>query len=194
MGRYYYDKKVTVEDCKGISVFFLKKHGYFSNFYRSGTLRWLRNSEETGNIGISIDADNQYLRVEYISTDRETGEKREKDYKIRVTSTSCHFGGYRYWFSCYFCNKRVGKLFIYGKNDFACRHCLDLSYKIRNAGGFERMVGKIANADELDEMRENLRIKYYRGKPTKRFQNYLKKSDEFKKAIVLAERSLSELW
>ena len=28
MGRYYWDKKDTVEDCKSVSISFLKKHGY----------------------------------------------------------------------------------------------------------------------------------------------------------------------
>jgi hypothetical protein len=30
MGRYYFDAKTTVEDCRSVSIAFLKKHGYLS--------------------------------------------------------------------------------------------------------------------------------------------------------------------
>ena len=52
MGRYYWDKKDTVEDCRSVSISFLKKHDYLCGF-RVGKIFW-RNcyNEETGSIGI----------------------------------------------------------------------------------------------------------------------------------------------
>jgi len=190
MGRYYLNRKTTAEECKSIDVFFLKKHNYFINSYKSGTLRWLRGEEETGSIGISVDAENEYLQMQYTSTDWQTEEKKSKDYKIRLTTTPCHFGDKRYWFLCSFCNRRVGKLFLYGKNDFACRHCLNLSYDIRNASGIEKALRKITPAPDLDEMRASMRTRLYRGKPTKRLLKYLKKVGRFKEAMFLVKESL----
>jgi hypothetical protein len=39
MGRYYYDKKDTVEDCRSVSIAFLRKYNYFCG-YRSGVITW----------------------------------------------------------------------------------------------------------------------------------------------------------
>ena len=129
MGRYYWNRKTTIEECQSMNIHFLKEYGYLKlGEYKFGTMRWLRNGEERGSISISVDAENSFLRVFYISTDRQTGEKKEKDYNIFLTKTSCHYGGFRYWFICPVCNKKMGTLHLKGKSDFTCRHCLNLSY------------------------------------------------------------------
>ncbi len=98
MGRYYWDKKDTVEDCRSVSISFLKKHDYFCG-YRSGRIVWKNSSdEETGSIGVAVsimDGDS-YARFYYTVTDRDTGEKTEYDYKVGLTTTPCHFGGVRF--------------------------------------------------------------------------------------------------
>ena len=118
MGRYYWDKKDTVEDCRSISISFLKKHDYFCGC-RSGQIVWKNSSdEETGSIGVAVsimDGDS-YARLYYTVTDRDTGEKTDYDYKVSLTTTPCHFGGVRYWFICplttngVYCGRRVAKL------------------------------------------------------------------------------------
>ena len=50
---------------------------------------------------------------------------------IQVTSTSCNYGGYRDWFVCPGCSRRVAVLFAVGKY-FRCRHCQHITYKSRN--------------------------------------------------------------
>ncbi len=48
---------------------------------------------------------------------------------ITLTSSTPHFGGVRYWFSCPKCSGRVGKLYRPNLADkFACRHCHNLTY------------------------------------------------------------------
>ena len=42
--------------------------------------------------------------------------------------TPCNYGGLRPWFICMTCGRRVAKMYFGGKN-FACRHCLDLTYR-----------------------------------------------------------------
>lgn len=46
---------------------------------------------------------------------------------IQISKTPCHYGGYRYWFICPECKKRVGVLYRHG--NFKCRHCLGVNYQ-----------------------------------------------------------------
>jgi hypothetical protein len=121
MGRYYWDKKETVEDCRSVSISFLKKHGYLSEpCCMSGTIVWTnRFSERASSIGIMVDTlyNVGYVKFSYTVTDRNTGEKTDYDYKVQLTTTPCNFGGVRYWFICplskndVYCGRRVGKLY-----------------------------------------------------------------------------------
>lgn len=48
--------------------------------------------------------------------------------EIYLDWTPCNYGGWRPWFICMTCRRRVAKIYFGGKN-FACRHCLDLTYR-----------------------------------------------------------------
>jgi hypothetical protein len=48
--------------------------------------------------------------------------------EISFDFTSCNYGGLRPWFICMTCGRRVAKIYLGGKY-FACRHCLDLTYR-----------------------------------------------------------------
>lgn len=135
MGRYYWDKKTTVEECKSISTTFLKEHDYFCG-WRAGGMQWTRNGEETGSIGfvVSVQGWTGEIHLQYTQTQRESGEKESLDYPVRLAATPCHFGGKRWWFICPLvvsgsaCNRRVGKLYLGGGKYFGCRHCYNLTY------------------------------------------------------------------
>jgi len=138
MGRYYFDKKDTVEDCRSVSISFLKKHDYLSeNSCRSGGISWKNcYGEETSSIGIVVSTfeGEKYVRFYYTVTKRSSGEKTEYDYKVQLTTTRCNFGGVRYWFICplsrngIYCGRRVGKVYCPpGANYYGCRHCYNLT-------------------------------------------------------------------
>ena len=96
--------KYTVEDCKSVSIAFLKKNGYLdTECCISGGISWKNyRGDETSSISIyvsTMDSDN-YVRFQYTTTNRNTGEEVEYDYKVGLTTTLCHFGGARYWFIC----------------------------------------------------------------------------------------------
>lgn len=137
MGRWSYSNRLAVEDCKSISTKFLNRHNYFDGGLRSGGMNWSRNGEETGSIRfvVSTVEREEYLRFLYTQTDNSTGEKTELDYKVRLASTPCNFGGRRWWFICplvvhgYPCSRRVGALYLGGGQYFGCRHCYDLTYQ-----------------------------------------------------------------
>ena len=170
MGRYYFDRKATVEECKSMSISFLKKHGYLKNSWKNGSLHWSINGESTGSISLSVDNDNHFVRVCYSFTNETDEAKKHRDYKIQITKTACHFGGFRYWFFCPFCYKRVGVLYLLGKNDFACRHCLNLSYASNNDSSQFRPYKRYLDADKLTEELYDLRVKKYNGKPTRKYK------------------------
>ncbi|MHC4864541.1 MAG: hypothetical protein ACYTEX_10680 [Planctomycetota bacterium] len=120
MGRYYWDKKDTVEDCRSVSVSFLRKYGYFRG-YLSGVVTWKNHwGEQTASISVAVSTlpGDNYARFQYTTTDRSSGEKTEYDYKVSLTTTPCNFGGVRYWFVCplytngIYCGRRVGTLYL----------------------------------------------------------------------------------
>ena len=180
MGRYYWDKKDTVEDCRSVSISFLRKHDYFCG-YRSGGIVWKNCcGEETSSIGVtvsSMDGDN-YVRFQYTTTDRNTGEKTEYDYKVRLTTTPCNFGGVRYWFICalnvngVYCGRRVAKLFLApGANYFGCRHCYNLTYESRNEPRFARPGGLYYSLKldrQIEELYSQIKRWTYKGRPTRK--------------------------
>jgi hypothetical protein len=127
-----------------------------------------------------------YLRIHYIQTDRDTGEKKDFDYKIPLTSTPCRYGGKRYWFICpwykngKYCGRRVGTLYKDG-DYFACRHCYELTYASRNASGPYK---PFVSAPDVDKAREEAKRMYYRGKPTRKFRRYMKLDEKFEMGFI----------
>ena len=92
MGRYYWDKKDTVEDFTQLSIFKLKEFGLLSG-YRATMLTWTRSlSGKQNSIGIVVDTEDEpYAKVKYTITDRATDEKTDYDYKKQLATTICHF-------------------------------------------------------------------------------------------------------
>ena len=182
MGRYYYDKKDTVEDCRSVSLSFLKKHDYLSeNSCRSGGISWKNfYGEETSSIGIVVSTfeDESFVRFYYTVTKRSSGEKTEYDYKVQLTTTPCNFGGVRYWFICplskngVYCGRRVGKLYCPpGANYYGCRYCYNLSYESRNEtrSGRVALMGLVLKYDrQMEELSGRIKRQFYRGQPTKK--------------------------
>jgi hypothetical protein len=180
MGRYYWDKKDTVEDCRSVSIAFLRKHDYFCG-YRSGGIAWKNCfGEETSSIGITVstmDGDD-HVRFQYTTTDRNSGQKTEYDYRVNLTTTPCNFGGVRYWFVCplskggVYCGRRVAKLYkAPGASYFGCRHCYDLSYQSRNEtrSGMFGAYGAVLRTDrQMEELRSQINRWTYQGRPTKK--------------------------
>lgn len=180
MGRWYFDKKDTVEYCRSVSIAFLKKHGYFCG-HRSGVITWTNwCGEQTASIGVTVymmDGED-HARFRYTNTCRSTGEETECDYKVRLVTTPCHLGGVRWWFICPLshngvpCGRRVGKLYCPpGSMYYGCRHCYNLSYESRN----ESHRGRLAHMSRFltldrrqEELLEGMKRWTYRGKPTRK--------------------------
>ena len=141
MGRPPWSDRKTVEECKSIDTPWLNRNGYFCGL-KTGCMEW-KNAigEVTGSIGIQVsvskdDPRENYVRFFCTQTKWSTGEETKLDYKVRLVTTPCNFGGMRYWFICPLvvddkpCRRRVGKLYLPpGGTYFGCRHCYNLTYR-----------------------------------------------------------------
>lgn len=182
MGRYYFDAKTTVEQATQLSIFKLKEFDLLHGF-ASTTLTWTRRlSGHKSSIGILVDTEDLYAKVNYTITDRSTGEKRDYDYRINLTTTPCYFGGVRYWFICplsvngVYCGRRTGSLYLASGNYFGCRHCYDLSYESRNESRLGRIgqLGYFLKAErQMEKLNSQVKRNFYAGKPTKKFRRLI---------------------
>ena len=148
--------------------------------------------EETSNISVTVSTMNgdNYVRFQYTTTDRNTGEKIEYDYMVALTTTPCNYGGFRFWFICplsksgVYCGRRVAKLYkAPGANYFGCRHCYNLSYESRNECRLGRFgqLGYILKAErQYEELYKSIKRWTWRGRPTRK----ARKLQELKKKMA----------
>jgi hypothetical protein len=203
MGRYSWDKKDTVEDCRSVSISFLRKHGYFCG-YRTGGIAWKNcYGEETSSIGITVSTSDGggVARFYYTVTDRSSGEKTDYDYKVQLTTIPCHFGGVRYWFVCplyrngVYCGRRVAKLYkAPGAAYFGCRHCYDLSYESRNESRLGRPGGlgyPLKLECEIERLYGQIKRWTYRGRPTRKARKLQALEQRMRRGIIASKMPLN---
>ena len=184
MGRWSYSNRAEADGLKKIDVRFLKKLGYFKG-WSSGTLTWTHGysgSKSSISIQTSILEGDEYLRLTYTQTDRDTIEKTDFDYKVQLVTTPCNYGGKRYWFICplvksnRYCGRRVGVLYKAG-NYFGCRHCYHLTYSSRKANRHYKLyhLFRILDIDmRVEKIRETMKKFFYAGKPTRKMRQIMK--------------------
>ena len=134
-------KKELVEHSLKVSIFLLRRLGFFSGFC-SGVISW-KNAyeEELGRISLTVFIGesrwpSNRIVFRYSHTDYWSGETEWFDYWAEIVTTNCRYGGYRYWFLCplwrngYPCRRRVAVLYKPPSGSlFGCRICHDLTYK-----------------------------------------------------------------
>ncbi len=134
---YRWTKKTYADELKNIDVRYLKKQGLLKPGY-TGSLSWSRNGESTGSIGYTMHTDRMILNYRHRQYDEDWQDVKDT---IRLVQTACHFGGYRKWFICPSCSKRVG--ILYGPSKFfRCRTCYGLAYASQSEGQLDRMCRK----------------------------------------------------
>jgi hypothetical protein len=97
MGRWPYSNRKTVEECLCLDVFKLRGASVF-NETQVGTwsVSWGENDIALWFRSSSV---GPWLELSYAIT-RPTDEKSKLHYSIELETTSCNFGGSRYWFIC----------------------------------------------------------------------------------------------
>jgi hypothetical protein len=69
------------------------------------------------------------------------GEWEPVEQAVYFDRTSCNYGGYRPWFLCPDCLKRIAVLYGAGK-DYLCRHCYNLTYASQQESRPDRLMRK----------------------------------------------------
>lgn len=180
MGRS--QEKETAEVSRRISIWWLKKHGFLGGF-KSGTMSWTYDHDESSksSISIQIDTEDQFIRFIYTQTSYYGDEKREMNYTHGLVSTLCNYGGKRYWFECHltsngrYCGRRVGVLYKSpGSWYWGCRHCHRITYESRRIN-HDNFFCKIINLEtRVENLEQLVKRKTWRGKPTKRYKRLLR--------------------
>lgn len=202
MGRYYYGKKTTAEECKTISIFRLKEWCLLKYTYRGGVITWTNGWGEKSSINYTLDLEEEYFELDYRIRSGGDEEWTNIKCKIPIVSTSCNYGGKRYWFKCsvfnngIYCGRRVGKLYLgSGSNYFACRHCYNLSYDSRNINrrdSFGFLWQSIKLEKEIEKLEEKIKIPYRKGLPTKNQIKLIKKYRQME-GLIYSPEELSKL-
>lgn len=127
----------TTESQHRIDIRWLKKQDYL-RFGTMGSLSWSCGGEQTGSIRFRMEENSMILNYQHrpLGGDWETVEQ-----VISLDRTPCNYGGFRTWFFCSHCWKRVAVLYGAGKY-FLCRHCYDLTYSSQQEGRHDRLIRK----------------------------------------------------
>lgn len=137
-----------------------------------------RVAETVPQISISSVKEHVSHRHPIIQLNLTNSHGRQKPYLVKITRTSCHFGGSRPWFRCILCGNRAGKLYLNedGSHLF-CRECSNLRYRSQAVGGSNRMLMRYFDADERAEAvfdgPQRVKI-WHKDKLTRRFKRFLK--------------------
>ena len=188
--------KIVKEDCRTISIYKLRQWGSLGGYY-NGMIRWTSGWNDTENsIGYEVSVlsnKEMCMKVRYTLTDSWSGKKHQIDHKYPIVSTSCNFGGKRYWFECSvfkngrYCGRRVAKLYLgSGSLYFACRHCYNLTYR-------SRIDGWTYSLRDLEELEEKIKRWYYRGKPTRKHMRYLRMDQSIDNSWIRAFTRIKNL-
>jgi hypothetical protein len=176
------------ESTNRLSVFFLKEHSYLSQkeSCNYGGIWWTRGDWQN-NINFLVATSNpenespetSYAELIYTVTHNDTGEKVDMQYKVPLVTTLCNYGGRRYWFKCslykngVYCGRRVGVIYSVG-NYFGCRYCAGIAYQAQFEGGRFRLT---VTEPDVEMALEEVKTKYYNGKPTRKYRRYLRLRD-----------------
>lgn len=189
--------KDTCEDYPRLSIFRLKEWGYLDTGYTSATISWENGWGRKNSVRIVVDMGSYapVVRLSYSSG----GE--DYSYDVRLTSDDCRFGGKRYWFICPLrvegrsCGRRCAMLFSAGRY-FGCRKCYDLAYstqQVSYSGMLAHSFALITFSDKIDEKLSKMRVKFWRGRPTKRYARLLRKMNRMGSLSYMVDLELERV-
>ena len=192
--------KRVAEWSNRLSIFFLKKHGYLDGSWHYGSIKWTYGlSGNESSIGFTITTKTQdeedHIRLQYTHTDKWSGEKENLDYKIKLTTTPCNYGGVRYWFICplskngQYCGRRVGVIYSIGKW-FGCRHCGEIAYVSQMRGGKYR--GSSMCLPDIERAEKEVKRYYYNSKPTRKYRRVMRLSEKLDQSFILMAARLDK--
>jgi len=182
-------RKILKENCLILSIYDLKRSIASEKRQYSAVISW----GERGSLSIFIDKQEKYLKLDYWA------DEEQIKYTVRLTSTDCYYSHKRYWFICpnNQCGQRVANLYLApNKYRFACRHCLNLSYRSRNINPKGRLVylDKMLKMEKtVKNLNDKMKIKHRKGWPTKKYLQLMKANDDLELAIDMVDQKMEKL-
>lgn len=148
MGRGPYSNRKTVEQTTAITTKMLRLKGLF----KGGEITEILSLRGGQKIRLSIFTENGegWARFEYDTVHIWTDEKKHFDYKVKLTSSPCKYGGFQWMFICPVnindksCGRRIRALY-FRKGHFGCRHCQNLTYESSKTNHCPHPLAKIFN-------------------------------------------------
>jgi hypothetical protein len=115
--------------------------------WTSGTLRWtvVGSGEETASMGFQshLGEDSGYVQLNWTSRDRWSGETRQCENRITLTTRPQPFGGRRWFFVCPRTGANAAKLHLpSGAYTFACRKAYRLGYRSQRETPNDRALSR----------------------------------------------------
>ena len=95
----------------------------------SGSLSW------SDTASISVQGYGDAVKLSYATDGKEVQQR------ISIDKTPVHLGGYRSWFLCPGCDRRIAALYL--SKNFRCRHCHDLRYASQRETPKFRAISRI---------------------------------------------------
>lgn len=111
-------------------------------------------------------------------------------YNVKLLKTQPNYGGYRYWFACPKCCKRVGVLYCAGI--YVCRHCIGANYQTQLMQPWQRPDARI----QAIRKRLGWRYSMYQSKPKgmhrathkRLFMEYIEIEDSYISRIEMIDK------
>lgn len=141
---------------------------------------------------ISINSFNDYIRTSQPNHLAFSYSHRNKSYSynVELLKTQCNYGGYRYWFACPKCSRRVGVLYCAGL--YVCRHCIGANYQTQLMQPWQRPDARI----QAIRKRLGWRYSMYQSKPKgmhrathkRLFMEYIEIEDSYISRIEMIDK------
>ncbi|MCP4604270.1 MAG: hypothetical protein GY847_27730 [Proteobacteria bacterium] len=121
-----YEKKTTVEDCTVLPV-----QAFAAFKQATGILHWRTvTGSERASIGYQVIGYQDSVILSY------SRWRSDVEVIVPIDTTYPNFGGYRWWFLCPDCRRRVGKLYLPPSAlRFSCLRCHHLTYETTQLKG-----------------------------------------------------------
>jgi len=134
----------TVEDSLSLNLSHLFKTGWLKQgAWICGTI--VGTGEEAASIGFEarLGEKDGYVRLHWTSTNRRSGEKRQCENRIELTTRAQPFGGRRWWFVCPRTGQLAERLHLpSGADTFACRKAYRLAYRSQRETPCDRAISR----------------------------------------------------
>jgi len=152
MGRHYGLGRDTIEDATRLNIDDLRTWGCLHEGFCRKYIKLMRGEEETGslNFEVHIKDPRSYIKFDYKLDGKPVA------YEHEIELFPCHFGGYRFYFRCRHCSRRVTALYLSG-GYYACRHCQRLAYEVsqRHRSPFERGYRAMTLKDRAERLKKH---------------------------------------